>query len=118
MFRRLQAALSTRITETMAAKEGDAEKENAGEGSDGTHSPSSCSTVSSSGAVQGEYLVNPDEPQAEEEGSQEQPREREEEELEEDSGEPAPCVVIDHFFCSYLFFVDVVYISCKYLPFI
>ena len=90
MFRRLQQALSTGFAETVAAKEGDGKKEeSAGEASDGSHSPSSCSTVSSSGVVQGEYLVNPDELQTEEEGHQEQqPGEREMEmELEEDSGE-------------------------------
>ena len=85
---RLQQALSSRMSEAVATKEWDAEKENAGEGSDGSHSPSSCSTVSSSGVVQGEYLVNPEEPSVEEEGNQEPPREREEdEEPEEDSGE-------------------------------
>lgn len=85
IFRRLHQVLSAKITETMA-KEGDSEKDNGGEGSNGSHSPSPCSTVSSSGAVQGEYLVNAEGPQEEEVGNQEQRQEGEDEEEFEDSG--------------------------------
>ena len=62
LFNRLQDSLSAKISETLSKEETDEGKEEQEE-----RSVSPCSTVSSSGEVEGEYIVNPDQEQEQEE---------------------------------------------------
>ena len=75
---RLQDSLSSNIMEAKRKKE---EEE---EGDDKSQSVSPVSIVSSSGAVQGEYVVNPEE---QGEGIQEEEKEEEEEEGDDENDE-------------------------------
>ena len=91
LSRRLQDSLSSKISQAMASKgeeeEEEEEKEEEGEKS---QSVSPVSTVSSSGVVQGEYVVNPEQQvndvQEEEEEEEEEEVEEEVEENDEDFG--------------------------------
>ena len=96
LSQRLQDSLSSNITEAKRKKEEEEEEE----GEDKSQSVSPVSTVSSSGAVQGEYVVNPEEVEQGEEGQEEEGEEEEGEEEGDDENDEdfGKIIIINKFY--------------------